>query len=438
VPGDRNRQAEAESVGARIRRLRLARGLSQKELAGPDFSDAHISRIESGSRKPSLSTLRYIASRLGVDPETLESGATVPASKERELRLADAELSLRFNDDLDHAEGILLGLLAEEIPDGLEARIRATLGTIRARRGDYVEATRQLEGVIASGAFHPCTRPDVYETLSRAYLATGSPVLAIKLLEGAIETADSERRFLTQQVRFRVFLATALSAVGAFERAQEVLQVAAERADELEQPGVRVSVEWEKARVAWNKGDSEAALAGLTYARALADLMEDSLLLGQLHLLASQMLTGIGRPAEAREHLEQAEPALLRADDAIDRGLLRCEAAKVEAALGDPSRALAFAEEADRLLGGHVRHRANGRHALAVAHAALGRLKEAEPEFEEAIELLLARGQWREASSIARDWAKALQNAGRDREALAILDRAIDFPRHQVAATEAL
>src|SRR5207249_3774183 len=162
-----------------------------------------------------------------------------------------------------HAERILVDLLDDEIPDGLEARARAALGSIKARRGDYAEATEQLEGVIARGAFHPCTRPDVYETLSRASLATGAPVLAIKPLEGAIERADEERRFLAQQVRFRVFLATALSAVGAFERAQHVLAVAAERADELAQPGVRVSVEWEKARVAWNQGDPDAALTGL-------------------------------------------------------------------------------------------------------------------------------------------------------------------------------
>src|SRR5205085_5812685 len=125
---------------------------------------------------------------------------------------------------------------------------RAALGSIKARRGDYAEATEQLEGVIARGAFHPCTRPDVYETLSRAYLATGAPVLAIKLLEGAIERADEERRFRAQQVRFRVFLATALSAVGAFERAQHVLAVAAERADELAQPGLPVPAASGKTR----------------------------------------------------------------------------------------------------------------------------------------------------------------------------------------------
>src|SRR5919198_2417671 len=112
------------------------------------------------------------------------SGSSVPASKERELRLADAELELRMGLDLDRGDEILVGLLADDVPDGGEGRIRATLGALVARRGDNDEAVRQLEAVVASGGVRPETRPDVYETLSRAYLATNAPVMAIKLLDG--------------------------------------------------------------------------------------------------------------------------------------------------------------------------------------------------------------------------------------------------------------
>src|SRR5207244_1159968 len=98
-----------ETVGERIRRLRLSRGLSQRSLAAPGVSYAYISRIENGGRKPSLKALRAIASRLGVDPEYLEDGRAIPAAKERELRLADAELELRLGDNLERAEEQLRG-----------------------------------------------------------------------------------------------------------------------------------------------------------------------------------------------------------------------------------------------------------------------------------------------------------------------------------------
>src|ERR671932_1131485 len=101
---DLHAAAGEESIGARVRRLRLERGLSQRELAGPGVSYAYISRIESGERKPSLKAMRYLAGRLGVDPEYLEDGRAIPARKERELRLVDAEIELRLGGDLKRAD----------------------------------------------------------------------------------------------------------------------------------------------------------------------------------------------------------------------------------------------------------------------------------------------------------------------------------------------
>jgi len=57
-----------ETVGQRIRRLRLERGLSQRELAGPGVCSAHVSAIETGHRQAALATLRVLAARLGVIP----------------------------------------------------------------------------------------------------------------------------------------------------------------------------------------------------------------------------------------------------------------------------------------------------------------------------------------------------------------------------------
>jgi transcriptional regulator with XRE-family HTH domain len=55
-----------ETIGQRLRRLRLARGLSQRELAGPGVSYAYISRIEAGARRPSVKALRTLSPKLAV------------------------------------------------------------------------------------------------------------------------------------------------------------------------------------------------------------------------------------------------------------------------------------------------------------------------------------------------------------------------------------
>jgi transcriptional regulator with XRE-family HTH domain len=62
-----------QHVGARIKRLRQARGLAQRELAMPGVSHAYISRIEAGQRRPSEKALRQLAARLGTTPHVLEA-----------------------------------------------------------------------------------------------------------------------------------------------------------------------------------------------------------------------------------------------------------------------------------------------------------------------------------------------------------------------------
>ena len=412
-----------ETVGKRVRRLRLARGLSQRSLAGPGVSYAYISRIESGDRKPSLKALRYLAGRLGVDPEYLEEGRAIPARKERELRVADAELALRLEGDLDEAGRRLRALLAEDVPDGLEVRIRAALGAILARQGDQAGAIAELEHAIESGGVRPETRPDVYEALSRCYLATNAAHKAATLLEDCLKEVDLDERHATAQIRYRSFLANALAAMGAIERAGRVLDEATERAERLGGLGQQVALQWERARLFWMQGDGDAALASLTYARALADLADDTLQVARAHLFSAQILNLEGRAEDAGPHLEQAEHLLDFGDDAVDRGALRAEQAKYEAALGNSPRALELAGEAVELLSDHVLHMSNAWHAMGAAHAAAGDIDAADADYDRAVTALADREQWREAVYVARHWADALRAAGRQERVVLIQPR---------------
>jgi transcriptional regulator with XRE-family HTH domain len=64
-----------EDVGARLKRLRLAKGFSQRDLSSPGVSYAYISRIEAGARTPSVKALRKLARKLDVTVEYLETGS---------------------------------------------------------------------------------------------------------------------------------------------------------------------------------------------------------------------------------------------------------------------------------------------------------------------------------------------------------------------------
>ena len=111
-------EGSGEGVGARLKRLRLQKGFSQRDLSSPGVSYAYISRIEAGARTPSVKALRKLAQKLGVSVEYLETGRDIRDVDDRELRLADAELELRLADDIGAAEKKLDEVLAEAIAAG--------------------------------------------------------------------------------------------------------------------------------------------------------------------------------------------------------------------------------------------------------------------------------------------------------------------------------
>jgi len=148
----------AESIGARLRRLRLERGLSQRQLASRGVSYAYISRIESGQRTPSVRAIRLLARRLGVAPEYLESGADIGPVEALELRLTDAELRLRLGDHSGEVRHALQAVLKEaqragESEIAMHAQIALGLSSLAA--GNEREAAQYLAIAVDSPIVTP-------------------------------------------------------------------------------------------------------------------------------------------------------------------------------------------------------------------------------------------------------------------------------------------
>jgi transcriptional regulator with XRE-family HTH domain len=117
-----------ESIGQRIRRLRLERGLSQRDLSAPGISYAYISRIEADERDPSVKALRKIANTLGVTVEHLETGEPTPT----ELGVADAGLEFA-------------SLTREEVQAIRAAAAEAARATARGMAKQIPERRREAE-----------------------------------------------------------------------------------------------------------------------------------------------------------------------------------------------------------------------------------------------------------------------------------------------------
>jgi transcriptional regulator with XRE-family HTH domain len=419
----------SETIGQRLRRLRRERGLSQRALAAPGVSYAYISRIEAGARNPSVKAIRELARQLGVSPEYLESGAPLGASRELELRLADAELELQFAEDvreLREAFGPIVERAIEVGDPDLVARARALVGLVAAAAGDHADAVAFLEQATANGSVSPVLRPDVYAALGRCYAALGRLADAVALFQEclafAMERAEPDSAL---RARFATYLSCALTDAGEYEPARAVLAAELERArsgrvDRQE----RIQLYWSLARIAAMEGEAAVALDYVRRAIGLLQASEDTLELARAHILYAQILILDDRAAEAGEDLELAERLLELGHSARDFGLLRAEQAKRAAQLGEPHEAITRAEEALEFFGDSASGRGSALWPLAVGQVALGRHDTGFANFARAVEALEAAGEWRDAARAARDWARALRDADRASDAFEVLERA--------------
>lgn len=80
--------AKTDTVGDRIHARRSELGLSQRDLSAPGLSAAYISRIERGTRTPSVKALRQLALQLKTTLHWLETGEEDPVVALVEFLLA--------------------------------------------------------------------------------------------------------------------------------------------------------------------------------------------------------------------------------------------------------------------------------------------------------------------------------------------------------------
>lgn len=421
-----------ESVGERLRRLRLERGLSQRELAEPGVSYAYISRIEAGARRPSVKALRLLARTLKVSPEYLERGSDLRETDERELELAEAELQVRLGDDTRTAETALARVLEDALASGETVtanRARIGLGLAAARAGRDAEAVEHLETALAAEPLQAGGRPDVYATLGRAYSNLGRPEQAVELFERCLdEVRAQEPPDPAGEVRYATYLSYALTDAGELDRAERLLGELAEDPLETADPYTRVRLFWSLGRLATREGRTLSGLAYFRRAVALLEVTEDTLHLARAHLSCAWALTKSGRVQEAGRHLEVAERLFGATPEPADIGWLRTEQAKRAVALGQPEEGIARAQEALAALGtSDPGERGDAYWALAEGYALQGEVDSADAAFRQAVELLAGYRPRRDVAAAYRSWAKLLRRAGRESDALDALERATEL-----------
>jgi transcriptional regulator with XRE-family HTH domain len=131
-----------ETLGERIRRLRLQQGLSLAKVVGDDVSRAFLNQVEMGKARPSIRVLRILAERLGTEVEYLLEGRQ--AGLERELSLEKGRVLVALGESKRALTALRAAVHAYDWPLGTDARLaQAEALMATGRREEALEILRR-------------------------------------------------------------------------------------------------------------------------------------------------------------------------------------------------------------------------------------------------------------------------------------------------------
>lgn len=396
------------AFGEQLRALRLARNMTQAEVAGQLLSVSYISLLESNRRQPTRETVEILARALGCRPNELLGD---PSEQERPAALAvrHADLSLQSGEAATARDGY-----QRVLQDGVEdpmVRVRAMLGLAKAlqHEGRLTEAVETYESCVRSGLLDPAHTVSlaVAQGWCRCLFELGELYRAIEVGNRALEeygrlgAQDSE-----QSVQLLATVAAAWYELGELRQAENLLNEGLERASRVRSPQARGAIIWNASLVAAERGRYLEALELADEALEVFRHGPDQRPLGSLLTLQGYILLRADppRPEEAVTVLNQALAVLSDVQDKVAQAYALTELSRGNLELGDIDAAIADAERSRELLGPLARlEYGRATVALAAAVSAQGDTERALHHFTEAATTLSALGASRTA---ARAWVE--------------------------------
>ncbi|RSM54327.1 XRE family transcriptional regulator [Amycolatopsis sp. WAC 01376] len=185
----------AEPLGARIRRLRRARGLTQRELAEPRYDRGFLAKVESGGRLPSDDVLSHLARRLGLTADELRFGRPAGAAEELTDALETAYRELQKG-GLEAAEREFTRVerrAAEyRLPD-VQCHARFYLGEVQWQRYDIPLADKGFAHAMElAGTASPRLRAMIVNRVAACRALSGDLGASVALVETALAALRAE------------------------------------------------------------------------------------------------------------------------------------------------------------------------------------------------------------------------------------------------------
>lgn len=421
------RSAMVADVGARIRSLRTARGLTQAQLAEPLYTKAYISMLESGRTRASMKALEHIAGVLGVTPSDLLGGNPTPDAPQ--YSLIEARRLLETGSAKD-AVAILESLEEGLQPGDQMVRLRY-LAAAHNALGQAKQAFPILERAqrMAELLGDREEQVRVKAVLAATYARTYAHAESVELLKECVKACDdgliNDPAFLFRRL---VDLATTL----ANQRQPKVALPFYERAIELSTQfgdGRSIAMMYAGMAEAYRlQGDLELAIR---YNQRSLQAYEDLGLLDQIACTLDNvalLYAEYGNRERARESV--ARGAKLATDAGRDGTLASIRVTEAElTAKGEPDEALELVQQALRYAKKVEQPDAQLRALVLIGELRMAsNAAAARRSFNEAVALAEERLPNR-LPMVYERWSRAAEAGGDGDEALRLARRALEVVR---------
>ncbi|GAA2935670.1 MULTISPECIES: helix-turn-helix domain-containing protein [Streptomyces] len=412
------------TIGRRVQRLRVERGLTQRQLAEPVYTPAYVSTLESGRVRPSDDALRHLAERLGVAFDELATGRSARVVTELRLRLTEAQRTFAVGEAEPAAEQYA-ELLVDAETHGLAAE-QATallgLGECALETGELVAGRQYFERSEAclAGAPLPARVPALRGRAVAHYLA-GELRYAVYLLESALD--ELNRGGLHDPDALLLLYASVIGPymdMGAHARAAQAAEFALALAPQSGDPALVARMHRSVARTLVAEGRLAEADASLAKAAELYRGLQIRTELANCHWMRGYVYAQDGQ-------LERAEGELREALGMLSAKRAALYSSQVAVELADVLHRRGKSDEAAALLHGVLDDLSSERGAVhsAAAHRLLGiiaedarRTEDAEEHYVRALSLLERAGAAGDLADLCRLLGDLLRRTGRVEAAL--------------------
>jgi tetratricopeptide (TPR) repeat protein len=380
-------------LGERLRRLRVAAGLTQSELAGERFSKEYVSQIERGKTRPTAETVNWLAARLGVDPGFLATGVSSDERGRVEAALARADAltqAHRYEEAIEEFEAVRPAIAAT---GAVELEVRALSGqawgcTLAGRTREAIDLLTRVRELCEGPEFSDLDRADVLFRLGVCRYKLNSISTALSLLSEALVLAERSE-FPSDQLRSEIlgWRSRCYRRQRDLEAAREDVERALELASAIGDRRSLANTYFQASLVAERLGHWLQARSYAEQAKAIYVELEDELNVGRLLNNLGGLNHLLGRSEQAVEHLKESFRVALEQDSDEDAAHAAGSLAAVHLHRGEHEQAAKLARQALKLLDGRADYSHEiGQSQLVLGRALLeqGKLDEADEWFQKA------------------------------------------------------